>query len=150
MSIPDDIVIADQREALAVLAVERDALRSRLTAAEAERDDDRKALRAINAETDRLQARLTAADGLLRDSKRKHRYCEDSWYSCPKSEDGCANENEGTDCNCGADEWNARIDAHLAGAGEARCLVRKVGTDEPLPRCADYPRCPCGGPGGET
>jgi hypothetical protein len=35
MSIPDDIVIADQREALAVLAVERDSLRSRLAAAEA-------------------------------------------------------------------------------------------------------------------
>lgn len=33
-----------------------------------------------------------------------HRQCEDSWYSCPKSEEGCANEFEGEECNCGADE----------------------------------------------
>lgn len=33
----------------------------------------------------------------------QHRECEDSWYSCPKSENGCADERE-TECNCGADE----------------------------------------------
>lgn len=43
--------------------------------------------------------------------KRSHYYCEDSWYSCPKAEDGCANEDEGPDCNCGAEEYNAKIDA---------------------------------------
>ena len=31
-----------------------------------------------------------------------HYYCEDSWYSCPKAEDGCANEGAGKECNCGA------------------------------------------------
>jgi hypothetical protein len=30
----------------------------------------------------------------------------------------------------------------------ALCLARKAATDEPLTRCADYPRCPCGGPEG--
>ncbi len=57
-------------------------------------------------EIDRLRA-------LLLKSKRAHRYCEDPWYSCPKAEDGCADEREGTECNCGADEWNAQIDAAL-------------------------------------
>jgi len=33
-----------------------------------------------------------------------HRYCEDSWYSCPKNEEGCADDSQGDDCNCGADQ----------------------------------------------
>ena len=43
--------------------------------------------------------------------KRQHYYCEDTWYSCPKHEEGCANDAEGKDCNCGADKWNALIEA---------------------------------------
>jgi hypothetical protein len=35
-------------------------------------------------------------------AKRDHTYCEDSWYSCPKAEGGCANDNYKNDeCNCG-------------------------------------------------
>lgn len=47
-------------------------------------------------------------------AKRGHYYCEDQWYSCPKAEDGCANENAGDECNCGADEHNAEVDALMA------------------------------------
>ena len=47
---------------------------------------------------------------LAQAGKRSHHECEDSWYSCPKSPDGCSNESEGEDCNCGADSCNARID----------------------------------------
>ena len=40
-----------------------------------------------------------------------HKYCEDSWYSCPKAQYGCTNDlipkNE---CNCGADRRNAILD----------------------------------------
>jgi hypothetical protein len=43
-------------------------------------------------------------------NRRTHHYCEDTWYSCPKHEDGCANEHEGDECNCGADKANAGID----------------------------------------
>ena len=50
----------------------------------------------------------------LKKSRRSHHYCEDGWYSCPKSDDGCANQHEGTECNCGADEVNAVIDAAIA------------------------------------
>ena len=42
-----------------------------------------------------------------------HYTSEDCWYSCPKSEEGCCDENGGDDCNCGADEIIAVIDAAL-------------------------------------
>lgn len=35
-----------------------------------------------------------------------HHYCEDTWYSCPKHEDGCANDRN-KECDCGADEQTA-------------------------------------------
>lgn len=42
---------------------------------------------------------------------RNHYQCEDNWYSCPKSEDGCSNDNYNkTECNCGADEINIAIE----------------------------------------
>ena len=46
----------------------------------------------------------------LESNKRNHLYCEDTWYSCPKHEDGCANDAEGDECNCGADDINAELD----------------------------------------
>lgn len=67
---------------------------------------------------------------LLREAKRGHYHCDDSWYCCGKcthpdhsdeSEDylpshaGEASRKSGV-CNCGAEEWNAKIDAALAGA----------------------------------
>jgi len=47
-------------------------------------------------------------------ARRKHYTCEDSWYSCPQSESGSANDNAGAECNCGADEHNAKVDAICA------------------------------------
>ena len=43
-----------------------------------------------------------------------HYTCEDSWYSCPKSPDGCANDSAGDDCTCGADSHNDKVDELLA------------------------------------
>lgn len=56
-------------------------------------------------EIDRLRAALTAA-------RRMHVTCEDGWYSCPLSEDGCLDERE-TACTCGAEKHNAAIDIAL-------------------------------------
>ena len=42
--------------------------------------------------------------------RRSHHYCDDCWYSCPKSEEGCCNEAEGDECNCGADRYNKIVD----------------------------------------
>ncbi|KKU25461.1 MAG: hypothetical protein UX37_C0022G0025 [Microgenomates group bacterium GW2011_GWA2_46_16] len=41
---------------------------------------------------------------------RQHYYCEDCWYSCPKALDGCCDDSQGDECNCGADEENKKID----------------------------------------
>ena len=52
---------------------------------------------------------------LLKESRRGHYYCEDSWYSCPLAEGGCADARQPkAKCNCGASEWNARVEAALA------------------------------------
>jgi len=33
-----------------------------------------------------------------------HYHCDDPWYSCPLSTDGCANDDAGDKCNCGYEE----------------------------------------------
>jgi hypothetical protein len=63
-------------------------------------------------------ARIQQLENALRAAKRSHYSCDDCWYSCPKSEDGCCNKSQGPECNCGADEHNARIDAVLKGLAE--------------------------------
>ena len=45
---------------------------------------------------------------------RKHDECEDCWYSCPKSADGCCNDAQGDECNCGAEKHNAILDAIIS------------------------------------
>ena len=55
----------------------------------------------------------------LENNRQTHHYCEDTWYSCPKHEDGCANESEGNECNCGADKANAEIDKAITDIKEA-------------------------------
>ena len=44
---------------------------------------------------------------------RYHYGCEDTWYSCPKHPEGCANNAAGEGCDCGVDEHNAEVDALL-------------------------------------
>lgn len=46
--------------------------------------------------------------------RRRHFICDDPWYSCPQSEDGCANDMAGDECNCGADAYNAILDGIIA------------------------------------
>ena len=55
----------------------------------------------------------------LENNRQTHHYCEDTWYSCPKHEDGCANESEGDECNCGADKANGEIDKAITAIKEA-------------------------------
>jgi hypothetical protein len=47
---------------------------------------------------------------LIKLATKRHYWCEDSWYSCPKDADGCTNEANGTDCDCGADKINEEVD----------------------------------------
>jgi hypothetical protein len=53
-------------------------------------------------------------------ARRNHYTCEDTWYSCPKSPDGCANDAAGDECDCGADSHNDKIDELLSRAVLAR------------------------------
>jgi hypothetical protein len=62
-------------------------------------------------------------------ARRKHYTCEDSWYNCPKSEDGSANDYAGTECDCGADEHNAKVDAICAYLAQPE---PEVPTDEEI------------------
>jgi hypothetical protein len=53
-----------------------------------------------------LTAIIQAINGL----KLQHHICdEDGWYSCPASGQ-CFNEYAGSECDCGADAHNARVD----------------------------------------
>jgi hypothetical protein len=57
--------------------------------------------------------RIAVLRATLEKAKRPHHWCDDAWYSCPKDPEGCSDEDQGTDCNCGADKFNAEIDAVL-------------------------------------
>ncbi len=50
---------------------------------------------------------------MLNSLRRKHHYVDDCWYSCPKAEGGCCDDRRGGECDCGADEANATVDALL-------------------------------------
>ena len=67
----------------------------------------------------------------LEASRRSHYYCEDTWYSCPKHEDGCSNEMEGDECNCGADEANEKIDQSITA------LRAALAQPEPRNQCGE-------------
>ena len=62
---------------------------------------------------------LKMAIATLQNARRKHFYCEDTWYSCPKHEDGCADDRQGDECNCGADSVNFKIQKTINACKEA-------------------------------
>ncbi len=56
-----------------------------------------------------------AIEKLIALAYRTHHNCEeDTWYGCPKSTDGCADESQGSECNCGADKHNEEVAALAA------------------------------------
>ena len=58
-----------------------------------------------------------AVEELIRLAKRSHDTCEDPWYNCPKSEEPCLNDAAGSECNCGADNHNALVQAIASRLG---------------------------------
>lgn len=58
-----------------------------------------------------LRARISALEGLLRECRRKHTRSADSMYACGLTIGRPS-------CDCGADEWNARLDAALTPGKE--------------------------------
>ena len=53
-----------------------------------------------------LEAAQQKAIALLPKLERGHYYCDDCRYSCPKAVEGCCDESQGDECNCGADKYN--------------------------------------------
>lgn len=47
---------------------------------------------------------------LHEECRMDHYYCMDPWYSCPKAESGCTNDDLGEECNCGAEQFNKKLD----------------------------------------
>ncbi len=86
----------------------------------------------------------------LRDEMRatKHYECEDKWYSCPLSDEGCADERQ-TDCTCNATvahERADRIDAILTSLASAPVAeTREAARAEPRCGSCGWPfPCECG------
>lgn len=50
---------------------------------------------------------------LVEQLRLPHLVVEDCWYSCPKSGE-CCNDGAGSECDCGADQHNARVDSLIA------------------------------------
>jgi len=67
----------------------------------------------------KTRAAIQQALDALESSKRSHYYCEDTWYSCPKHEEGCSNDAEGDECNCGADKENDILEKAITALREA-------------------------------
>jgi len=58
-----------------------------------------------------IDRRLLIVNKLISAAKIEHYSCEeDNWYSCPKSKNGCSNDDIFGECNCGADNHNLIID----------------------------------------
>jgi len=77
------------------------------------------------ADTVRQSELIAALEAMREMALRPHYYCEDSWYSCPKAEHGCANDSAGDDCNCGADKHNLGVECLYAKASFAiKTLIR--------------------------
>jgi len=62
---------------------------------------------------------IEAAEKMAGEKKRGHYDCEDAWYSCPLSSDGCSDERQ-EGCTCGADELNKNGDLLRAALAKLR------------------------------
>jgi len=69
----------------------------------------------------------------------QHNECDDPWYNCPKSKEGCRDEYAGTECNCGADRHNKNIKSLYDEVKSLRARVKEleanVGTVTVCNRC---------------
>lgn len=56
------------------------------------------------------EIQIHAAIKLVEMAKQPHYTCDDPWYNCPLSEEGCRNDAlDHGKCNCGADKHNEEV-----------------------------------------
>lgn len=96
---------------LAAVTEERDALAAAMPS---EGADAALAYAAEKTLREKAEAECERLREALESLRSRHYECEDRWYSCPESEDGCADDRQGDECNCGANRRNEIIDAALA------------------------------------
>lgn len=112
----DDVVIKELKKKVKRVVMEL-SLSGELIA-----DSHEQGVRAMNEQVTTDDISIDSAASVLRSglerlselAKRAHTDCEDRWYSCPKSEDGCSDDRRGPYCDCGADKHNAEVDALMA------------------------------------
>ena len=64
--------------------------------------------------------RIERLERLIVNSKRDHHHSDDPWECCPKDDDsGMVTRSGPPECDCGADEWNAKA-ADVLGRDLAR------------------------------
>jgi hypothetical protein len=54
-------------------------------------------------------ARRAELEAVAKQLAGNHYDCEDCWYSCPLSADGCCNENQEKVCTCGVESRRTQI-----------------------------------------
>lgn len=69
-------------------------------------------LKVVERRRDELKAERDRLLALLQESRKNHYECEDCWYSCATL---TCDEHRRGECDCGADKWNAKVDAALSG-----------------------------------
>ncbi len=154
------VALSDTR--IASLQASLDAAQAQLAAVTRERDEATARLNAIIPSCEDWEARERDAERWRFIQSRAWvqmgaGYCEYSTFEASEknrafrgSEIDAAIEQRRAAASAGGHLGEVYIPTKTpsAEAPDAMCLARKVGTDEPLTRCAQYPRCPCGGPEG--
>jgi len=80
----------------------------------------------VQAQNARLRNAINSSLEWLESQTRRHHYCEDGYYSCPRSPLDYQDV-EGKECDCGADKFNAELAAIIAmlqQAAEAQECVK--------------------------
>lgn len=67
---------------------------------------------ALSDANQHLKALRESVD-ILKTCLREHYECGDSWYSCPKSKEGCSNDGLNY-CNCGAEQHNEKVNKAIS------------------------------------
>lgn len=73
---------------------------------------------------------MKSAKELLRKAKMSHLECEDSWYSCPLSANGCSNDSVPKRCDCGANKTNQALKLLNNQVDSVVTLLEELLTDE--------------------
>ena len=73
---------------------------------------------------------MTPADQFAeacRGSLPAHRYCEDTWYSCPlEPSEGCADDQQGKECNCGYERALTRLRTMARAFADVECTIEEL------------------------